>query len=42
MNKLELQALISQGEGFHIEFKESINSGVAKEFVAFAKRCPSR
>jgi ATP-dependent DNA helicase RecG len=36
MNKLELQALISQGEGFHIEFKESINSGVAKEFVAFA------
>jgi ATP-dependent DNA helicase RecG len=36
MNKIELQALISQGEGFHIEFKESINSGVAKEFVAFA------
>lgn len=36
MNKLELQALISQGEGFHIEFKESINSSVAKEFVAFA------
>jgi ATP-dependent DNA helicase RecG len=36
MNKLELAALIIQGEGFHIEFKESINSGVAKEFVAFA------
>ena len=36
MNKTELQALISQGEGFHIEFKESINSGLAKEIVAFA------
>ncbi|AEA42074.1 ATP-binding protein [Fluviicola taffensis] len=36
MNKLELHALISQGEGFHIEFKESVNSSLAKEFVAFA------
>lgn len=36
MNKKELQALITQGEGFHIEFKESINAGLAKEMVAFA------
>lgn len=36
MNNLELQAIISQGEGFHLEFKESINSDAAKEFVAFA------
>lgn len=36
MNKLELDALISQGEGFHIEFKESIGKGLNKEIVAFA------
>ncbi len=36
MNKIELQALISQGEGFHVEFKESVNSGLDKEIVAFA------
>lgn len=36
MNKDVLQALIVQGEGFHIEFKESANSDLAKEFVAFA------
>lgn len=36
MTELELQALISQGEGFHLEFKESINTGLSKEIVAFA------
>jgi ATP-dependent DNA helicase RecG len=36
MTELELQALISQGEGLHIEFKESINTGLSKEIVAFA------
>jgi ATP-dependent DNA helicase RecG len=36
MNNTELQALRSQGEGLHLEFKESINSGLAKEIVAFA------
>lgn len=36
MEEKELQALISQGEGFHLEFKESINSNLAKEIVAFA------
>ncbi len=36
MNKLELQALVDQGEGFHLEFKEAINSNLSKEIVAFA------
>jgi ATP-dependent DNA helicase RecG len=36
MNKLELDALISQGEGFHLEFKEGINANLNKEIVAFA------
>jgi ATP-dependent DNA helicase RecG len=36
MKQEELQALIEQGEGFHLEFKESVNSGLAKELVAFA------
>ena len=36
MNNLELKALISQVEGFHLEFKESINSDLSKELVAFA------
>lgn len=36
MNKEVLQALIAQGEGFHLEFKESVNSSISKEIVAFA------
>lgn len=36
MTELELQALTSQGEGLHIEFKESITSNLSKEMVAFA------
>ena len=36
MDKKELQALIVQGEGFHLEFKESVNSNLAKEIVSFA------
>jgi ATP-dependent DNA helicase RecG len=36
MTKEELQGLISQGEGFHLEFKESISKGLNKEIVAFA------
>lgn len=36
MKGKELQALISQGEGFHLEFKESVNSSLSKEIVAFA------
>lgn len=36
MTELELQALISQGEGLHLEFKESINTGLSKEIVSFA------
>lgn len=36
MKKVELEALIAQGEGLHLEFKRSINKDIAKEFVAFA------
>ncbi|MEX1002491.1 MAG: ATP-binding protein [Crocinitomicaceae bacterium] len=36
MDKIQLQALISQGEGLHLEFKEAINSSLSKEIVAFA------
>ena len=36
MTSKELGALIEQGEGFHLEFKESVKSSLAKEFVAFA------
>jgi ATP-dependent DNA helicase RecG len=36
MTELELQGLISQDEGLHIEFKESITSNLSKEMVAFA------
>jgi ATP-dependent DNA helicase RecG len=36
MNKDILQGLIAQGEGFHLEFKEAINSSLNKEIVAFA------
>lgn len=35
MTEKQLEALIAQGEGFHLEFKESINSGLSKEIVAF-------
>ena len=37
MTELELQALIDQGEGFHLEFKESGEAkNLSKEIVAFA------
>lgn len=36
MTKEELQALINQGEGLHIEFKESVNSKLGRELSAFA------
>ncbi|MEX2483800.1 MAG: ATP-binding protein [Brumimicrobium sp.] len=36
MKEKELRALLSQGEGLHLEFKESVNSSLSKEIVAFA------
>ncbi len=36
MKRKELEALINQGEGFHLEFKESVNAKINKELVAFA------
>lgn len=36
MTKDQLNALIAQGEGFHLEFKESVSKSIAKELVAFA------
>ncbi len=36
MNKKELEQLISQGEGYHLEFKESLSTSISKEICAFA------
>lgn len=36
MTRKELESFINQGEGYHLEFKESVNSGLAKELSAFA------
>ena len=36
MNKKELNFLISQGEGYNIEFKESFSNSIAKDICAFA------
>ncbi|RKX38625.1 MAG: hypothetical protein DRP20_02625 [Thermotogae bacterium] len=35
MNKKELQLVLEEGEGYKIEFKESL-AGIDKEMVAFA------
>ncbi|MFH1729780.1 MAG: RNA-binding domain-containing protein [Pseudomonadota bacterium] len=36
MNKKELDFIIKQGEGQHIEFKESFDKSLVKEIIAFA------
>ena len=36
MDKKEIMFLISEGEGFNLEFKESLSSDLAKEICAFA------
>lgn len=36
MNKKELEQLINQGEGYHLEFKESLSTNISKEICAFA------
>jgi len=36
VNKGELQLILSQGEGYKLEFKENVNSDLSKEMVAFA------
>lgn len=36
MNKKELKFLISQGEGYNLEFKESFSNSIAKDICAFA------
>ena len=36
MNKKELKFLISEGEGYNLEFKETFSSELAKEICAFA------
>ena len=35
MNKLELEDLILQGEGYKIEFKEKVDKSFVEEIVAF-------
>ncbi len=36
MNQQELQLILQEGEGYRIEFKESLNNSISKELVAFA------
>jgi ATP-dependent DNA helicase RecG len=36
MTSIELHSLIEQGEGFHLEFKESVSAKIRSEVVAFA------
>ena len=31
-----IESLISQGEGYNLEFKESFSNGIAREICAFA------
>ena len=42
MNKKELKFILQQGEGQHIEFKESFDKSLAKEIVAFANAMGGR
>lgn len=36
MNNKDLELLIEKGEGYKLEFKESLNNTLGKELVAFA------
>lgn len=36
MNQKELEQLINQGEGYYLEFKESLSASISKEICAFA------
>ncbi len=36
MNQKELEQLINQGGGYHLEFKESLSASISKEICAFA------
>ena len=36
MSKEELQSLIAQGEGYNLEFKESLSDNLGKDICAFA------
>lgn len=38
----ELDLLIEEGEGYQLEFKESVNSDLAKELTAFANASGGR
>ncbi len=42
MNKNELSLILQEGEGYTIEFKESVNSDLPKEMVAFANSSGGR
>lgn len=36
MNKNELELLLSQGEGYNLEFKENYSKNIGREICAFA------
>ena len=42
MNKKEFNFMLNEGEGLSIEFKESFNSAISKEIVAFANSSGGR
>jgi ATP-dependent DNA helicase RecG len=40
--KKDLQFILSEGEGYLVEFKESMNDSIAREMVAFANSSGGR
>jgi len=42
MTKAELETILKEGEGYRLEFKENVNSDLAKEMVAFANSSGGR
>jgi ATP-dependent DNA helicase RecG len=42
MTQAELDTILQEGEGYYLEFKENVNSDLAKELVAFANSSGGR
>ncbi len=42
MTQAELDTILKEGEGYYLEFKENVNSDLAKELVAFANSSGGR
>lgn len=42
MKQAELDTILQEGEGYYLEFKENVNSDLAKEMAAFANSSGGR